>query len=79
MFCRAAALREAGGFDPAFFLYFEDFSLSLELRKLGRLMYVPACRITHYGGQAGRKGLRHVLLFARSAFTFYRQYGWKLL
>lgn len=79
MFCRTAALRQAGGFDPAFFLYFEDFSLSLELRKLGRLMYVPACRITHYGGHAGRKGLRHLLHFARSALTFYRHYGWKLL
>lgn len=78
MFCRADALRQAGGFDPAFFLYFEDFSLSLELRKFGRLMYVPACRITHYGGHAGRKGLRHLLHFARSALTFYRNYGWKL-
>lgn len=79
MFCRTDALRKAGGFDPAFFLYFEDFSLSLELRKFGRLMYVPACRITHYGGHAGRKGLRHLLHFARSALTFYRNYGWKLL
>lgn len=79
MFCRTSALHATGGFDPAFFLYFEDFSLSLELRKHGRLVYVPACRITHYGGHAGRKGLRHVLLFARSALTFYRNYGWKLL
>lgn len=79
MFCRTDALRKAGGFDPAFFLYFEDFSLSLELRKVGRVMYVPACRITHYGGHAGRKGLRHLLHFARSALTFYRNYGWKLL
>ena len=79
MFCRAQALQQAGGFNPGYFLYFEDFSLSLELRKCGSLMYVPVCRIVHYGGNAGKKGLRHVLHFIASAFRFYNQYGWKLL
>lgn len=78
MFCRTAALQQAGGFNPVFFLYFEDFALSLELRKSGRLMYVPACRIQHFGGNAGKKGLRHLLHFTASALKFYRQYGWKL-
>jgi GT2 family glycosyltransferase len=79
MFCSTAALQKVGGFNPAFFLYFEDFSLSLELRKLGKLMYCPACRIVHFGGNAGRKGLRHMLHFVTSAFRFYNHYGWKLL
>ena len=78
MFCRSDALKKAGGFSPAYFLYFEDFSLSLELRKFGQLMYVPACRIVHYGGHAGKKGLRHITHFMSSAFKFYNQYGWKL-
>lgn len=78
MFCRSAALKKAGGFSPNYFLYFEDFSLSLELAKFGRLMYVPSCRIVHYGGHAGKKGLRHVAHFMSSAFKFYNQYGWKL-
>jgi GT2 family glycosyltransferase len=78
MFCRTAALRKAGGFNPMFFLYFEDFSLSLELRKFGQLIYHPACRIIHYGGHAGKKGLRHVAYFAASALKFYNHYGWKL-
>ena len=79
MFCRTDALQRAGGFNPAFFLYFEDFSLSIELRKFGKLMYYPASRIVHYGGHAGKKGLRHVVHFVTSAFRFYNQYGWKLL
>jgi GT2 family glycosyltransferase len=79
MFCRTQALRQTGGFKPAFFLYFEDFSLSLELRKFGRLMYVPNCRIVHYGGNAAKKGLRHALHFIASALKFYNHYGWKLL
>lgn len=78
MFCRTDALRKAGGFNPMFFLYFEDFSLSLELRKFGQLIYHPACRIVHYGGHASKKGLRHIAYFAASALKFYNHYGWKL-
>lgn len=79
MFCRTQALQQAGGFHPGYFLYFEDFSLSLELKKLGKLMYCPMCRIVHHGGNAGKKGLRHILHFIASAFRFYNQYGWKFL
>ncbi len=79
MFCRTEALQKAGGFNPRFFLYFEDFSLSLELKKLGSLMYCPASHIVHYGGYAGKKGLRHIVHFIASARKFYSQYGWKLL
>lgn len=78
MLCRTAALRAAGGFDERYFLYFEDFALSLALGKQGRLLYVPDCRIVHYGGAAGRKGLRHILYFSSSALKFFCRHGWKL-
>lgn len=79
MLCRSAALRQAGGFNADFFLYFEDFALSLELKKAGRLVYLPAIRIVHFGGKAGKKGLQHVLYFAESARKFFNLYGWKLV
>lgn len=79
MFCRTAALGKAGGFNPAYFLYFEDFALSIELKKSGKVLYFPGSRIVHYGGNAARKGLRHFLHFSASALRFYHQYGWKLL
>src|SRR5690606_5575960 len=79
MLCRTAMLKQAGGFNEKFFLYFEDFALSIELRKFGTLMYVPAVKIVHFGGDASRKGLRHIGYFAASAARFYRRYGWKLI
>jgi GT2 family glycosyltransferase len=75
MFCRADALRAVGGFDPRFFLYFEDFDLSLRLARAGRLSYVPAVRIVHYGGHTARKGLAHIRMFASSALRFFRKHG----
>ena len=72
-----AVLREAGGFDPRFFLYFEDYDLSLRVARKTRIAYVPAVKVVHHGGHAARKGLRHIGLFVRGAATFFRLHGWK--
>lgn len=77
MLFRGPALRELGGFDPRYFLYFEDFDLSLRAGRLGSIDHLPAMRITHLGGGASRKGLRHILLFSRSALRFFRSHGWR--
>lgn len=77
MFCRRAPVAAVGGFSDAFFLYFEDFDLSLRAANRGELAWVPTVRIVHRGGDAARKGLRHVLLFARSAVAFFNRHGWK--
>jgi GT2 family glycosyltransferase len=77
MLFRAETLRKLQGFDPRFFLYFEDFDLSLRAASLGRLAAVASVRIAHHGGGAGRKGLRHVLMFGRSARLFFATHGWR--
>ena len=77
MLVRTAALRKVCGFDEAFFLYFEDFDLSLRLQALGRLIYDPGVQIVHHGGYAAGKGLRHVMYFVRSAITFFNRHGWR--
>ena len=77
MLCKREVLSEVGGFDDRYFLYFEDFDLSLRLGKQGRLAYVPAMKIIHAGGNTASKGLRHILLFMRSAMRFFNQWGWR--
>jgi GT2 family glycosyltransferase len=78
MLCRTQPLQQVGGFDEAYFLYFEDFALSIALARIGDLYYLPACRIVHHGGNAANKGLRHIRHFIRSAWHFYQCHGWKL-
>jgi hypothetical protein len=77
MLIRSDVLRAVGGFDEAFFLYFEDFDLSLRIGQLADIAYLPAMKIVHYGGNAARKGIGHIFLFATSALRFYRRYGWR--
>ena len=79
MLCRREILDIAGLFNEEYFLYFEDFALSLELNKIGRLVYHPYVRIIHFGGNTSRKGLRHIFYFIRSAIKFFNQYGWKII
>lgn len=77
MFLRSSVLQKLGGFDPNYFLYFEDFDLSLRAAAVCNIAYVPTVQIIHYGGYAARKGVRHIFLFMRSAITFFNIHGWK--
>jgi GT2 family glycosyltransferase len=79
MFLRRAAFDAAGGFSPQFFLYFEDFDLSLKLRQSGwEMAYLPSAVITHYGGRAAKKGWKHIGMFISSAILFFNLHGWRL-
>jgi GT2 family glycosyltransferase len=79
MLARREPLAAVGGFSPDYFLYFEDYDLSMRLRRLGEIAYVRKVRITHYGGDTARKGGGHVSHFVRSGLRFFRTHGWKLL
>jgi GT2 family glycosyltransferase len=79
MFFRSDIFKRLGGFDRRYFLYFEDFDISLRLRTVSRIAYVPEVMITHLGGGAAQKGLKHILMFCRSAFSFFNTYGWKFI
>jgi hypothetical protein len=77
MLVRSAALRAAGGFDERYFLYFEDYDLSLRLGDHGRLVFCPAMQIVHHGGYASSKGFSHLRYFIRSGVRFFHDHGWR--
>lgn len=77
MLVRRSAVDATGGFDPKFFLYFEDYDWTVRLNRVARTAYVPAMRIRHHGGGAARKGLRHIAWFVTSGLRFYRKHGWR--
>jgi GT2 family glycosyltransferase len=77
MLAPTCALQGVGGFNERYFLYFEDFDLSIRLRGEGRLLFEPAMQIVHHGGYAARKGFRHVGYFIRSGIRFFNDHGWR--
>ena len=71
--------QRSGGFDPSFFLYFEDYDLSCRLLTIGPVLYEPSVRIEHAGGQAATKSALHRKLFIKSALLFFWRNGWPRL
>lgn len=78
MLFRTPILKKLSGFSDKYFLYFEDYDLSIRTHYYGDIAYVPSVKIKHYGGDAAKKGLRHILLFIRSSVTFFNLHGWRL-
>jgi hypothetical protein len=79
MFFRKSVLAAVRGFDPRYFLYFEDFDLSLRTAQVSRIACVPEVLIVHHGGDAARKGWKHVRMFSRSALQYFGRHGWRWL
>jgi N-acetylglucosaminyl-diphospho-decaprenol L-rhamnosyltransferase len=68
---RRRAFEEVGGFDPAFFVYFEDADLCLRLRARGwRLDHAPGATVVHAGG-GGHLGAAARLHYRCSQIHYY--------
>ncbi|MFC0244374.1 glycosyltransferase family 2 protein [Falsochrobactrum ovis] len=78
MFFRGDVFSRLKGFDPRYFLYFEDFDISLRAGHICSIAYVPTVEIVHEGGNAARKGLKHIQLFLKSAGIFFLTHGLKV-
>jgi GT2 family glycosyltransferase len=79
MLCRTDTLKKVNGFDERYFLYFEDYDLSLRVKTYGAIVELPQARITHYGGHTARRDLRRVVHFVRSGVRFFNRYGWRIV
>ncbi|MCF7981145.1 MAG: glycosyltransferase [Pseudomonadales bacterium] len=78
MMVRMSALKEIIGFDETFFMYFEDFDLSIRLRATGgKIVHLPEMKVTHLGGNSAKKGIKHIHYFIVSAIKFFNKHGWK--
>ncbi|NHO64472.1 glycosyltransferase family 2 protein [Aestuariicella hydrocarbonica] len=70
--------QETGGFDECYFMYFEDFDLSLRGTAAGMInVYDPEVVVYHAGGGAGKKSWQHQWWFIRSAVKFFGHHGWR--
>lgn len=70
MLLRTAVAQSVLGFNEKYFMYFEDFDLSLKIGKTHKVVHHPFVRVVHYGGNTAKKGLRHIYYFVRSLLKF---------
>ncbi|WP_404980359.1 hypothetical protein [Caballeronia sp. LZ019] len=51
MLFRTEVLKKLNGFDPRYFLYFENYDLSLRAHDVARVAYVPSVRVLQEGAR----------------------------
>ena len=73
MLVRRSAFDEVGGFDPRYFLYWEDADLCRRLRARGyEIRYVPAAAAVHQVGHSSKTAkAASIKAFHKSAYLYY--------
>jgi len=68
-----------GGFDEKYFMYFEDFDISMRSIKLGyQNTYISNVSVVHNGRSVGKKNWKHKAWMIRSSIRFFNKHGWNL-
>ena len=70
------ALKEIGGYDDRFFMYFEDWDLSRRMNKKYKTLYFPNVSITHNYESGANHNKRLFKIFVQSAVKFFTKWGW---
>jgi GT2 family glycosyltransferase len=76
MLVRRAVIDQIGYLDERFFAYQEDADYCFQARRAGwQVYYVPAARVTHFGGEGGSRVQPYRSIFAwhRSYWLYYRK------
>ena len=75
MFFRAEPLKAIGGFDPDFFLHYEDADIGRRMLSVAQVAYVPAVRVVHKWARDTHRTLRSSLITVRSGWLYWRKWG----
>jgi GT2 family glycosyltransferase len=77
MFCRTELLKQLGGFDTKYFLYFEDADLCHRVQKTHRTVYCPSVDVVHCWKREAHKNWLFTYYFVYSAFLYFNRWGYK--
>ena len=78
MFCRTSVLKGVGGFDPRYFMYFEDCDLGRKFQNNGyRTVYYPNATVTHLWERASHKSIKMAWVLIVNMFRYFNKWGWQ--
>jgi nucleoside-diphosphate-sugar epimerase/GT2 family glycosyltransferase len=75
MFFRTGPLQAIGGFDPDFFLHYEDADIGRRMLQIARVVYVPQVRVVHQWARDTHRSLKAKLITVRSGLLYWRKWG----
>lgn len=75
MFFRTSSLQTIGGFDPDFFLHYEDADIGRRMLKIAGVVYVPTVRVVHQWARDTHRSLQAKMVTMRSGWLYWRKWG----
>jgi len=78
LWMRSWAFCSEGGFDPRFFLYFEDADISRRLGRHGRTVNLPLATVLHHWGRGSYASVWLTVVNLHSAWLYFNKWGWRL-
>lgn len=73
---RMSAVKQVGGYDKRYFMYFEDTDLTRRLHRHFRTVYFPMVEVHHAYGHGATKNPRLFLHFVSSCVKYFCKWGW---
>ena len=78
MLINSEAFRRVGGFDEKYFLYLEDADLTRSISREGLCVHLPIASVVHRWGRGNYRDIRLMLINFKSAWHYFRKWGWTL-
>lgn len=75
MFFRTSVLRQINGFDPDYFLHYEDADIGRRASQVARVIYVPKVKVVHQWARDTHRSWASRLVTVRSGFLYWRKWG----
>ncbi|MBE6895365.1 MAG: glycosyltransferase family 2 protein [Ruminococcaceae bacterium] len=75
---RTDVFKKINGFDPQYFLYFEDADITMEAKKHGKAFYNPDATVVHLWHRETAKSFKPFMLQLKSMFIYMKKWGYKL-
>lgn len=76
IFLRSSVIKEIGGFDERFFMYYEDVDLSRRIYSQVGNIYWPGVTITHVGHMESHRNWKLTRIHIQSAIKYFNKWGW---
>jgi GT2 family glycosyltransferase len=77
MMLRTSLLKEIGGFDDRFFMYFEDADITRRINEISRSVYYPDAIVNHVWGRDSKRNMKLMMIHIESMLRYFKK--WKAI
>lgn len=75
MFFRTSVLQQIRGFDPDYFLHYEDADIGRRALQVARVIYVPSVKVVHQWARDTHRSWKSRLVTVQSGLLYWRKWG----